>query len=98
MLMKIQRTFHFANESKSAVLHALDTTVEKKNSKGKGALSLGVKRPEREANNSPPSSAEIKQCVALYLHSPNMPSWRGDELKYRGNFTFTITSPSPMVI
>jgi hypothetical protein len=25
-----------------------------------GALSLGVKRPEREADHSPPSSAEVK--------------------------------------
>jgi hypothetical protein len=25
-----------------------------------GALSLGVKRPGREADNSPPSSAEVK--------------------------------------
>jgi hypothetical protein len=35
-----------------------------------GALSLGVKRPGREADHSPPSSAEIKECVELYLHSP----------------------------
>jgi len=34
-----------------------------------GDLSLGVKRPGREAN-SPPSSAEVKVCVKLYLHSP----------------------------
>jgi hypothetical protein len=30
-----------------------------------GALSLGVKRPGREADHLPPSSAEIKECVAL---------------------------------
>jgi hypothetical protein len=35
-----------------------------------GAFSLGVKRPEREANHSPPSSAEVKEWVELYLHSP----------------------------
>jgi hypothetical protein len=35
-----------------------------------GALSLGVKRPENEANHSPPSSAEVKECVELYFHSP----------------------------
>jgi hypothetical protein len=29
----------------------------------------GVKRPERDAGHSPPSSAEIKECVELYLHS-----------------------------
>jgi hypothetical protein len=34
------------------------------------ALSLGVKRLVREANHSPPSSAEVKECVELYLHSP----------------------------
>jgi hypothetical protein len=34
-----------------------------------GALPLGVKRPEREADHSPPSSAEVKECVELYLHS-----------------------------
>jgi hypothetical protein len=32
-----------------------------------GALSLGVKRPEREADHSPPSSAEVKECVELLL-------------------------------
>jgi len=35
-----------------------------------GLLSLGVKRPERKADHSPPSSAEVKECVELYLHSP----------------------------
>jgi hypothetical protein len=34
-----------------------------------GTLHLGVKRPGREADNSP-SSAEVKECVDLYLHSP----------------------------
>jgi hypothetical protein len=28
--------------------------------------------------------------VELYLHSPNMPSWRNAELKHRDNFTFTM--------
>jgi hypothetical protein len=32
--------------------------------------SLGVKRPGREADHSPPSSAEVKECVELNLHSP----------------------------
>jgi hypothetical protein len=35
-----------------------------------GALSLGVKRVGREADHSPPSSAEIKEFVELYFHSP----------------------------
>jgi hypothetical protein len=34
----------------------------------------------READHSPPSSAEVKEWVKLYLHSPNEPSWRGAQL------------------
>jgi hypothetical protein len=45
-----------------------------------GALSIGVKRPGHEGDHSPPFSAEVKECVELYLH-PNMPSWRGAQLK-----------------
>jgi hypothetical protein len=57
------------------------------------ALSLGVKRPRREADHSPPSSAEVKECAELYLHSPNTPSWRGAQLKNpRDNFTFNETT------
>jgi hypothetical protein len=41
------------------------------------AVSLGVKRPGREADHSPPSSAEVKECVELYLHSSSTPSWHG---------------------
>jgi hypothetical protein len=41
------------------------------------AFSLGVKWPGHEADHSPPSSAKVKECVELYLHSPNMPSWHG---------------------
>jgi hypothetical protein len=33
--------------------------------------------PGGEADNSPLSSAEVKECVGLYIHSPNTPSWRG---------------------
>jgi hypothetical protein len=53
-----------------------------------GALSPEVKRPGREADHSPPSSAQVKECVELYLHSPNMPSRRGAQLNHRDNFTF----------
>jgi hypothetical protein len=35
-----------------------------------GALSLAVKRPWREADHSPPSSAEVKEWVDLYLRFP----------------------------
>jgi hypothetical protein len=44
----------------------------------------GVNRPGCEADHSPPSSAEIKEWVELYLHSPNTPSWHGSELKTQG--------------
>jgi hypothetical protein len=39
-----------------------------------GALSLGIKRPKREADHSPPL--------------PNMLSWRSARLQHRDNFTF----------
>jgi hypothetical protein len=35
-----------------------------------GALSLGIKRPGCEADHSPPSNAEVKEWVELYLHFP----------------------------
>jgi hypothetical protein len=53
-----------------------------------GALSLRVKRLGRKADHSPPSSAEVKECVELYLRSPNTPPWRCAQLKHRDNFTF----------
>jgi hypothetical protein len=45
------------------------------------ALFLGVERPGSEADHSPPSSADVKECVELYLYFPNTPSWRGARLK-----------------
>jgi hypothetical protein len=56
-----------------------------------GSLSLGVKRQGREADHSPPPSAEVKEYVELYLHYSNTPSWRGAQLKHRDNFTFTYS-------
>jgi hypothetical protein len=53
---------------------------------------VGIKRPEREADHSSPSSAEVRQCVELYLHSLNMPSWRGAQLKHRENFNLPLYS------
>jgi hypothetical protein len=46
-----------------------------------GALSLGVKQLGHEVDHSPPSSAEVKECMELYLHSPNTPSWHGAQFK-----------------
>jgi hypothetical protein len=42
---------------------------------GAGALSLGVKRPEREADYLPPSSAEVNGGAVPPL--PHTSSWRG---------------------
>jgi hypothetical protein len=57
---------------------------------GTGALSLGVKWVGHEADHSPQSSAEVKEWVELYLHSPNTPSWCGAQLKHRDNFTLLL--------
>jgi hypothetical protein len=35
----------------------------------------GVKRPERGVNHPPPSSAEVKERVDLYIYSLSAPSW-----------------------
>jgi hypothetical protein len=50
----------------------------------RGALSPEVKWSGREADHSLPSSAEVKECVELYLHFPITPSWRGAQLKVEG--------------
>jgi hypothetical protein len=46
---------------------------------------------EREADHSPPSSAEVKEWVELCLYSLNTPAWRGAQWEHRDNFTFTFT-------
>jgi hypothetical protein len=38
----------------------------------------------------PPSSAEVKEWVELYLHSSNTPPRCGAQLKHRDNFTFAF--------
>jgi hypothetical protein len=55
-----------------------------------GALSVRVKRVGREADHSPPSSAEVKEYMELYLHSPYTPSWRGTQLKHRENLKVNL--------
>jgi hypothetical protein len=58
-----------------------------------GASSLGVKRPGREADNSPPSSDEVKEFVELYFHHSNTPSWHVAQLKSSTGTTL----PLPLV-
>jgi len=45
------------------------------------------KEVEREADHSPPSSAEVKEWVKLYLRSPNTPSLCGAQVKHKDNFS-----------
>jgi hypothetical protein len=50
---------------------------------GTGVLSLGLKeRPGRDADHSPPSSAEVVNEYELYLLSPQAPPWRVAGLLY----------------
>jgi hypothetical protein len=56
---------------------------------GTGALSLWVKRPGREADNTPPSTAEIKNAWN-YISTPPYILMAWYLVKYRDNFTFTL--------
>jgi hypothetical protein len=47
-----------------------------------------VKRPRREADHAPPSSAEVMNAWSYTSTKPNTPSWRGAQFKHRDNFTF----------
>jgi hypothetical protein len=42
----------------------------------RGALSPGVKRPGREVDHSPPTSAEVKKMCGSIHPLPYTPSWR----------------------
>jgi hypothetical protein len=39
---------------------------------------------DKVTGHPPPSSAEVKEWVELYLHSPITPSWRGAQLGSTG--------------
>jgi hypothetical protein len=74
-------------------LHSVQTGTEANPAsypKITGVISLEVKRPEREANHSPPSSVEIKNGGTVYP-LPHMSSWRGASLIKQDNLTFTFT-------
>jgi hypothetical protein len=53
-------------------------------------LILGIKRPVREADHSPPSSSDVKEFVEVYFSSPNTPSWLGAQLKKRTGITLSL--------
>jgi hypothetical protein len=54
-----------------------------------GALSLGVKQPGREADHSPPSSAEVKNWWS-YTSTPQYVFMAWFLVKHRENFSFTF--------
>jgi hypothetical protein len=53
-----------------------------------GAVSLGVKRLGREADHSPPSSADVKNAWS-YTFTPQYVFMAWCLVKHRDNFTFT---------
>jgi len=61
--------------------HLQEDTVVYMQQTGPGAhpasctMGTGVKRPGRGVNLPPPSSADVKERVELYLFSPSGPSW-----------------------
>jgi hypothetical protein len=73
--------------SKTAVAHPASYPV------GTRDHSLGEKWLGCEADLSPPSSAEIKECMELYLHSPNTPSCCGAQLKKSTGITVPLPLP-----
>jgi hypothetical protein len=58
------KNFHFSTSSIPALGPPASYSM------GAGALSPGVKRMGREADHSPPPSAEVKKTLSLYIHSP----------------------------
>jgi len=43
---------------------------------------LSLKRPRRDGDHPPPSSAEVKEREELYLHSSSGPSWPNKEWNF----------------
>jgi hypothetical protein len=80
------KNFHFSMSSRGALGSTKSPTQWVL-----GAFSPGVNRPEREADHSPPISAEVKKTwVYTYTSTPYMSSCRSDYLvKYRDNFALT---------
>jgi hypothetical protein len=56
-----------------------------------GVLTAGVKRPVRKDDNSPPSSAELKNARS-YNPTPQYVFMAWYFVKYRDNFTFTLNN------
>jgi hypothetical protein len=57
----------------------------------RGAFSVGVKRPGRETDQSPPSSTEVKEGEELYFHSPiRLHGVVFSKKRHRDNFTLPL--------
>jgi hypothetical protein len=58
---------------------------------GTDAISSEVKRPVREADHSPPASAEVRsrKCGSINSHS-HMPSWRSAYFTFIGKMLLTL--------
>jgi hypothetical protein len=74
-LNKIMKRIEYGGYHHSSVLctymwRMLETTLNKSYPIDTRGSFPGVKRPGREADHSPPSSAKVNECVELYLHSP----------------------------
>jgi hypothetical protein len=52
----------------------------------------------RKADHSPPSTAEVKEFMELYFHSPNTPSWRRAQLKAQGQLCLYLNIMKKIVI
>jgi hypothetical protein len=65
---------------------------------GNGGYSLGVKWAERESDQSPPSSTEVKTCEELHLHTPQYVFMAWCLVKHRDNFNFTLILQQLMFI
>jgi len=53
---------------------------------------LGAKQPGQEADHSPPSSADVKECVELYLQPPVCLHGvvLSQKRKHKDDFTFLL--------
>jgi len=70
-------------------------------SNGYGELfSWGYNWVVREADHSPPSSANFKECVELYLQYPSTSSWHAAQLSTGTTlpFYFRISRPRPLQV
>jgi hypothetical protein len=57
-----------------------------------GSFPGGKARPGRDADHSPPSSAEVKNEEELYLLSPHVPQWRAAGQLYFFFYFYQIRS------